>query len=269
MSDTPPFGDDTDEAVSAAIDGELADFAAERDQSLTEVERRLSAWSGFDERRRELDRARAAVAVGAPSLDRATRRHLVLEAKDRLPALRERRTQRVWRPLLAVAAIVAVLFGAGFALSRLGGGSAGKASKSAAGSAAQPLIENGAFVGAVGDVSDPAALRIVLSNRLAGLPAHTNDESPAGAAAANQQARSTSPAPTAPATPDTAGRDAALRCAALVDPGRAGSSDRVVLLATATFQGRDVVVMGVRRGVRSIVFVADRATCAVLTSQST
>jgi hypothetical protein len=32
--------------------------------------------------------------------------------------------------------------------------------------------------------------------------------------------------------------------------------------------GHDAVVIGVHRGARSIVFVADRANCAVLTSQS-
>ena len=47
-----------------------------------------------------------------------------------------------------------------------------------------------------------------------------------------------------------------------------GMADPVVLLATAMFHGRQAVVVGVRRGARSIVFVADRATCNVLTSQS-
>jgi hypothetical protein len=107
-------------------------------------------------------------------------------------------------------------------------------------------------------------LRTLLTTPQAGRP----PDAAGGAATLPQGAR------TQPATPSSAlqqadGRAAALRCATIVDPVHpGGSADTIVLLATATFHGHDAVVIGVHRGARSIVFVADRANCAVLTSQS-
>ncbi len=266
MTDLPPFGDETDEAVSASIDGELEDFATAHGLTTDEVSRRLAAWPGFEARRRELGGARGAVATQLPRLGAPTRRQLVHEALlaggSRPGAERRRRRARVWRQIAAVAAGILVVVAAGFGLSRLGGGSASSSSKSSkSSSAAAPhKVEQAAYVGDVGDVSDPTALRTVLTTRLAQLPAHAPEASTGSSASSG---------PNALASPVGDGRDTALRCAAVVDPGLSGASpDTVVLLATARFQGHDVVVIGVRRGTRSIVFVADRASCAVLTSQS-
>jgi hypothetical protein len=179
------------------------------------------------------------------------------------------RQRSLWRPLVVVAAAVAVVIAAGVGLAQLGGGGGSSASKTASGTAG-PKVESGAFVGEVGDVSQPNALRTLLTSRLAGLPTHASD--PASQSASGQIAPA--PAPSGRSAPGgttaaTGAREAALRCAPVVDPAVSGASpDPVVLLATATFHGRQAVVVGVRRGARSIVFVADRATCNVLTSQS-
>jgi hypothetical protein len=268
MSDLPPFGDATDEAVSASIDGELDDFAAAQGIAVDEVARRLLDWGGFGARRHELAGARAAVATEAPPLDPLTRRQFVHHAKSQgLTASKPRggRSPRVWRPIIGVAAAVAVA-AAAFGLSRLGGGSSGGTSASRAAKAAPgPQIQKGAFVGAVGDVSEPTTLRTLLTTTSAGLPVHTAE----GAAAVAPQRATGQPASPSSALRQDDGRAAALRCATIVDPIPAGeSADTVVLLATAMFHGHDAVVIGVRRGARSIVFVADRASCAVLTSQS-
>lgn len=263
MTDLLPFGDETDEAVCAFVDGELDDFAVAHGITPDDVSRRLGNWSGFDDRRRELTGARAALATQPPPLAAPTRRQLVREALATGGPVslieRRRRRTRLLRPIAAVAACVVILGAIGYGLSRLGGGSSGSSSKSAS-TAVGPKVDKSAFVGDVGDVSAPAALRMVLTTRLAGLPAHAPEAS--GAA--------TQPSSGA-ATPSRLadGRDAVLRCASAVDAGVTGpSADTVVLLATARFQGRDAFVIGVRRGARSIVFVADRASCAVLTSQS-
>jgi len=278
VNDPDPFGTATDEAVSASIDGELAGFAAERRMSVDEVEQRLHAWSGFETRRDELEQAREAVATDLLPLTPVAQRRLVEKAAaaaSRMPdARRERRgspsrRRLPWRPMAAAAAVLALVVGIGFAVAGSGGGGGSASSKSS--SLAAPKVQPGAFVGEVGDVSDAGTLRMLLTTREAGLPTHAADaQSPAemsrtqskSAPAAGQASTSTSePAPGA--------RESAMRCAAAVDPPRAGHpADTVVLLATARFQGRDAVVIGVRREARSIVFVADRATCAVLTSQS-
>jgi hypothetical protein len=275
MSDHPPFGEATDDAVSASIDGELDAFAAEHGMTVDELTRRLSEWRGFEARRRELGDARAAVATELPPLEPLVRRQLVHKAKALGRPAASARTGRqrpVWRPLVVVAAAVAVVIAAGVGLAQLGGGGSGSSASKTASGTAGPKVESGAFVGEVGDVSQPNALRTLLTSRLAGLPTHASD--PTSQSASGQIARA--PAPSGRSAPGgtsttaaTGGREAALRCAPVVDPAVSGASpDPVVLLATATFHGRQAVVVGVRRGARSIVFVADRATCNVLTSQS-
>ena len=273
MSDHPPFGEATDEAVSASIDGELDAFAAEHGVTVDELTRRLSEWRGFEARRRELGDARAAVATELPPLEPLVRRQLVHKAKALGRPAASARTGRqrpLWRLLVVVAAAVAVVIAAGVRLAQLGGGSGGSSASKTASGTAGPKVESGAFVGEVGDVSQPNALRTLLTSRLAGLPTHASD--PASQSASGQTAPG--PAPSGRSAPGgttaaTGAREAALRCAPVVDPAVSGASpDPVVLLATATFRGRQGVVVGVRRGARSIVFVADRATCNVLTSQS-
>ncbi|MBV8951244.1 MAG: hypothetical protein JOZ99_10240 [Actinobacteria bacterium] len=267
MRDEPPFGHATDEAVSASIDGELSGFASEHGLTVAEAQDRLERWSGYEDRRRELGRARIALASDPPVLDPSTRRRLVREAGDHMPARRTRRARHAWRPLVAVAAAVLVLVGIGLSLRAAGGNHSSATSKSAA---VAPKVQSGAYVGAVGDVSDPAALRMILTTRLAGLPEHANDQAqaPNGAPALPLQPAPSGPGPSNTAA--TAGGDAALRCASVVDhSGTAGTPDPVILLATATFQSHDAVVVGVRHGARYVVIVADQTTCAVLASQST
>jgi hypothetical protein len=108
-----------------------------------------------------------------------------------------------------------------------------------------PVTARGAAVGDVGDVTRPAALRVVLDR-------------PSVTAAART-----------PSTVDAASLDVgaarALRCAATLHARR---DEPVVLLATATYRDRAAVVAAVRRGTRTIAFVMDRRDCSVLVSQS-
>jgi hypothetical protein len=273
VNDLPPFGDATDEAVSASIDGELDGFAAAHGVTLDEATRRLVDWNGFEARRRELGAARAAVATELLPLDAASRRHLVSRATRNGRVERHAaHSAQSWRRIAVVAATIAVVGAAGFGISRLGGGdTTSSSSKSAQLATGAPKVEPGAFVGEVGDVSEPAALRTLLTTRQAGLPVHVGD---AAAAPSQQQATpsappSSGPSPAARSALDMQiGRDAATRCAGIVNTSSTPAPDSVVLLATARFQGHEAVVVGVRRGARWIAFVADRATCAVLTSQS-
>jgi hypothetical protein len=137
--------------------------------------------------------------------------------------------------VVAAAAVVAVVV---FVVTRGDRGGHTRASS-------RPVAARGAFVGDVGDVTRPAALRAVLDR-------------PSVTAAVRT-----------PSTVDAASLhgDAAraLRCAGTLP---AAGTDRVVLLATATFQARDAVVTAVHRGARTIAFVMDRGDCSVLVSQS-
>jgi hypothetical protein len=270
VNDAMPFGDATDEAVSAAIDGELAGFATEHGMTVDEVVQRLHGWSGYEARRHELAQARAAVATESLPLTPAVTRRLVEEARaasdpgssrrDRTASITGRRFP--WKPIAAAAAVVALVAGVGFALSRSGGGGSSASGKAKSAGPSAPKLDSGAFAGDVGDVSDPSTLRMVLTTKRAGLPVHA----PEAASPAPQSEAATQRDATGPTTPG--GREAALRCAAIVAPTRPGQADTVILLATARLQGRDAVVIGVRRSERAIVFVADRRTCEVLTSQS-
>jgi hypothetical protein len=160
----PPFGADTDEAVSALLDGELAAFAADHDTSEADARARLEAWTGFDDRRAELAGARATASTSVPALDDVSRRRLVREASDARPApAKAPRGGRVWKVVGAAAAALVVIVGIGLAIDAASdGGSSSGDSASSAGSVARGLHGD---IGNVGDLSAPDALRALLAGK--------------------------------------------------------------------------------------------------------
>jgi hypothetical protein len=261
--DEPPFGDATDEAVSAMLDGELDGFAAERGLDRHEVRRRLEAWTGLSARRDELAAARDTVAEATPApLDELTRRRLVAAAADRLPPVATARPRR--GPLLAVAAVVAFLLVGTIAVVATRGGShptASKARSSAAAAQKAAEARGSTYVGDLGDVSDPKILRAALER---------NGASAASASGALTDLGSTpSPKPAASPTssPSSATRTEAEQCARRLAAGRT-STGPVVLLAGATFQQKPALVVAVADRGRVVAFVVAPGSCDVLSAQS-
>lgn len=115
--DPGPYGADTDDAVSALIDGELAGFAADTGRDLNEVRETLEQWRGLEARKTKLERARQAMSAPV-SLDDAMRAQLVADALAAVPAVatitpitkRRRRTPII---LSAAAALLLVVVGVG------------------------------------------------------------------------------------------------------------------------------------------------------------
>ena len=60
-TDPGPFGADTDDAVAALMDGELAGFAADQGLDLATVREALEGWSGLAARRSLLEQGGAAL----------------------------------------------------------------------------------------------------------------------------------------------------------------------------------------------------------------
>jgi hypothetical protein len=243
-----PFGADTDEAVSAFLDGELADFAIERALSEHQARRRLEAWPGFAARVEELGGHRDALRA-VPELDELTRRRLVRDGLDEsvLPAPRHAPPRRPWAIAGAVAAAAALVVGIGVAVrsgdTGSGGGDvAGRAAES--GALAPPRGD----LGFVGDVTDPARLRDLLDEPTA---AETGGRSSDAAA---------TPSPTLDPTP---GSEEVAACAREL----AGTRP-IAFTATGTFRGAPAVLVGVRRDARTIVFVVPPADCRDILSSA-
>jgi len=155
----PPFGADTDEALSALLDGELDAFAADHEIAEAEARERLESWSDFEPRRAALERARGAVQAPTPPLDDLTRRRLVRTASSELPgsAATAPSDRRAWARIAAVAAAGLVVFaGIGLAVSVMNDDDASMSSGDSAATSAAPLRGD---VGDLGDVTSPEALR--------------------------------------------------------------------------------------------------------------
>jgi hypothetical protein len=259
----PPFGADTDEAVSARLDGELAAFAADHGTTEADARARLEAWSGFDDRRAELAAARATVATPVPPLDEITRRRLVRNASDaRSVAAAGRRGARAWKIVGAAAAALVVVVGIGLAINAAGdndGGSSDSASSSA-GSVATDLRGN---LGDVGDLSGPEALRALLAGTRDVKTAPERVDATKGAGNATSAQSGSVPAPQQ--FTDSAGPSLPPdQCAAQLAGKRP-----VTFVGTGTYQGRAVTVVGLTERVRVIAFLVPSNDCTnVLTSVS-
>jgi len=257
MSTQPPFGDATDEAVSALLDDELDDFATAHGTTPEDAQRELVAWSGFESRRAEMQRARDALRATTAPPDALERRRLVRDAVAAGPGARTPR--RTWRAIAIAAAVVVVVGAAGFGISQLGGGS----SSSSKASATARSIASASYVGDVGEIANPDVLRELVSQQQAGLPTHAQGEF-------TPRAADGVPAPTPASTtaPTTAADAAAARAAATRCAQAVAGHDPVTFLAVGTYRGRAATIVGVHRGARTVAFVLDRGSCAVLTAAS-
>ncbi|MCU1457095.1 MAG: hypothetical protein JWL73_1187 [Actinomycetia bacterium] len=280
----------TDEAISAHVDGELAAFAADLGLDVADVTRRLEDWPGFETRRAELEASRAAIgALPAPELDELTRQRM-LTAATRAGSMpparatgRARPRSRVatrWTAISAAAAILVV--GGAFVVLRGDHGDHPRRAVDAAAAAPAPL----GYVGDLGDVTDPNALRAELARRLvpgdksAGKTATpaTTTTTPAASEQSNRAAASAPGLATGSTTTGNADdssrfgtsvapESAASRCAASIvsadAPGRT-----VLLTATGVYRGQPAAIVTIRRGGRTVTFIADLSTCAVIGGQS-
>lgn len=117
--DPGPYGADTDDAVSALIDGELAGFAADLGLDPAAVAETLQAWGGLPARKARLEAARAAMQTPI-TLDDPTRAAMVAAAMavepDVAPVVelepRRRRTAAIIGRVAAAAAVLLVAVGA-------------------------------------------------------------------------------------------------------------------------------------------------------------
>ncbi len=279
----------TDEAVSAELDGELDAFAADLGLPAAEVRRRLEKWSGFDARRSALGAARTSIRAGAPpALDDLSRRRLLAGARppgsfDTTIPERHRRGRARWVALSAAAAVlIAVGVGAAMAL-RSGGGSSSHTA------ASTPAAAVG-YVGDLGDVTDPDTLRVAVADHLearGGATAGATGPATTTTAAGSPQADraetagpplSTNQTTTAPAAPGTVSGSTkaaaapdpqaqAERCAAAIVKA-AAPGEPVLLTATGVYRGQPAAIVTIRRGQRTVTFIADLATCAVVGGQA-
>lgn len=265
MSPTPPFGDDTDEALSALLDGELGAFASERDLTEAEARAQLEGWPGAEGRLAELEGARAALRAPVPDLDDVTRRRLLHAATSAATTQRttststgaSSRPNRSWATIVAVAAAgLLVVVGLGVAVNSISGGGGGNDASSSAGDAATAAAPLRGDVGDLGDITSAAALRALLDRR---------------ASAESQAADSSTTTPAPSAAPGDAGGTDSSKTA--VDPVTCAQTlagtRSVTFTGAGIYQGSPVTVFGITKGGRTIVFVVSSTDCTkVLTSIS-
>ncbi|HEX4489853.1 MAG TPA: hypothetical protein VH914_01490 [Acidimicrobiia bacterium] len=186
-----------------------------------------------------LARARDAIGTSPPPLDEATRRRLVNRAlAERAPAPTPapaiRRLNRVPPPLLAAAAVIAVVGLGVWALAAMSHSTSETGSASRNGAGAATTTPKAA---ALGDVSEP---RRLLAQVRAALRAQPTD---------------------APITnPSIPGR----QCVTTVKTP-AGVTARP--LSTATYRGAPAIVVVARDDRKTLIYVLDRRDCRLLTSQ--
>ena len=250
-----PFGPDTDEAVSALLDGELDAFAREHGTTEADALEQLTTWPAFDARRHELEAARAAVTTPLPPLDDVTRKRLVrnaVEAGPSAPADAPARRAAPWRVIGAVAASVIILVGIGLAVATSGDDGTTSQDSASSGSASSALRGE---VGDLGDVTSPDALRALLD----GGRDRAETSSGAGGTPAPSVAES------APPAADSLAREFDASLAPAIEPRAcaeqlAGDRD-VAFVGTGTFRGSPVTIVGLRERGRTIAFVVPSNDC--------
>jgi hypothetical protein len=259
----PPFGADTDEAVSALLDGELDAFAADHGTTETEARSRLEAWPGFEARRRAFADARQAVATPAPALDDVMRRRLVRTAVDAAPTPAAASRSRVWTVVGAAAAALLVVVGIGLAIN-VSGDDSSRSSDSASSAGVAPDLHGD--IGDVGDLSGPDALRAVLTGKR---DAKTAESGAGGADSSGGATSDQSGDAPAPALNESQARASASalppdQCAA-----KLAGTRPVTFVGTGTYRGIPVTVIGLTEGGRVIAFLVPSNDCTnVLTSVS-
>jgi hypothetical protein len=257
LSSTPPFGDDTDEALSAFLDGELAAFAEDHGLTQATARAQLDAWPELEQRLELLERNRAAMQAPVAPLDDLTRRRLVRNALNELPAeAGSSKPSRPWAAITAVAAAALIaVAGIGVAISSTGGGngSSDRASSGERADSAGPLRGD---VGDLGDVTSPEALRTLLDRRAAAEAAGGGAENTSPGAPAASTTAPSDASDKAPSVPQTFSAAAVAACADQV------AGDRpVTFTGTGQYKGQPVTIVGITEGGRTIVFVVASTDC--------
>ncbi|MSO37645.1 MAG: hypothetical protein EXQ69_05255 [Acidimicrobiia bacterium] len=244
-----PFGDDTDEAISAWLDGELDAFAADHGCSGDEARARLEASPEAVARRERFGAVQQVVGESVELAELDSRR-LVRTALASAPTAQ----RRPWRGLAitAVAAAAALVVGVGV-ISSLGTDD----SQTATTADAKPSPAQG-DLGYIGDVTDPENLRSLLD----GGPGQKG-LAPAQTATPESEEISRDIGSNEATSSDGAA-DASLDCA-----GQFAASGKEVFRATGNYEGRAAVLIGIERSGRTIVLVVAASDCqTVLTSIS-
>jgi hypothetical protein len=253
----PPFGSETDEAISAALDGELGAFAAEHGITEEAVRDRLESWPGFAARRAALDHVRGAVHAPTPPLDDVSRRRLVRTASNEQPgsSAATPRPTRSWARLVAVAAAgLIVVAGIAFAVSAIDGDDASMTSGDSAGTSAAPLHGD---VGDLGDVTRPEALRALLDRR----EAAALDEADAAERSGDGAEAPPSATSGASSSLDGGGSDSARTVTPEACAAQLAGERKVAFTGTGTYQGTPVTIIGITERGRTIVFVVPSTDC--------
>ncbi|MEP6625503.1 MAG: hypothetical protein ABJC79_13745 [Acidimicrobiia bacterium] len=249
---TDPEAFDIEIALSADLDGELADYAAELGTDEPTVRARIERSPGASERRAQLVTARQAVAAPEEPLDEVTRARLVAGALASFTPPLAARDSRPPGSLLraaAAAAIALVVLGGAITLITQVGGNDGSAAKSAA---------TGGRVRS-GNIGDIGAINQQKLDRLIGGP-------PAGAASSTTEADSSS-AQRSEAAPSVNGFDANATARARPEQVTAcaqaiGAQGTVRFNGSGAYNGEPAVIVGIAAGDRTVVFVVAAADCA-------
>ncbi len=244
-----PFGEDTDEAISAWLDGELDAFAADHGCTADEARARLEASPEAVARRQRFSEVQQ--VVGEPvELAEIDSRRLVRTALADTPTAQ----RRPWRGLAitAVAAAAALVVGVGM-ISSLGTDNSQTATT--AGAKLSPAQGD---LGYIGDVTDPENLRSLLDG---GYKQQELLPAPSGNAGSAEDGRSIG---SDQATSGGVVAAAPWNCA---DQFAAGGKE--VFRATGSYEGQAAVLIGIERSGRTIVLVVAATDCqTVLTSIS-
>ena len=269
MPDTPDF--DTDAALNAELDGELDAFARDHGTDTSSIQAELARRSATDERRRELEDVRAAVATPIPPLDELTRARLIAGASATVPQLdtmtpvptTRRSAMQSWAPRAAAAAVVV--------LALVGGGVWLASTESSTGSASKSASSGGDLTTASvarGDLGDLGELSRDQLDRLIGGPKSGVElPKPLEAGTANDARTSPDTSDRAPEVDSTqAGASASARA---VTPGQLTTCrdeyerlGTIQFEATGTFQAQPAIVLGIKRASRVIVFVLAADNCS-------
>ncbi|MFZ4514884.1 MAG: hypothetical protein ACOYN3_01055 [Acidimicrobiia bacterium] len=271
--DPGPYGPDTDDAITALIDGELAGFAADTGRSVDEVRTTLEQWGGLEARRARLLTAREAMATPV-AFDDPLGSELVAAALAAVPnlapvvALRARRSRRIAWILSGAAIALVAMVGIGMVIgnrnstptaqqSSLGPelqpATAGGISRDDTGASATQSIPSTTEASAastptttpdtrasLGEISDPLVLRNRIQGRLNGNNNLTSSTTGGSS--------STTVAPSEP-------------CAGVA---LFPSGSTIVLRTPATLSGQRVEVVAATAGATTLVVVLDPASCSVL-----
>ena len=285
--DPGPFGADTDDAVSALIDGELAGFAAERGLDVESVRASLNAWGGLEARRAYLERAVSALQEPAPlnPTDRATMVVAALavtpDAAPVVPIAPRRRGPKVaaW---LAAAAVLALVVAGGVVLFRPGSGGQSTATRRT-----EPAIEKvessdplgpGANTAITPDAAAPASSTPSQATKPAVTTNQATSSSPATSALgeiSNPKTLINKVQPLVPSATLTNGGGTGSASGASVPTtgscsaaGLFPTGSVIVLDTTATFNGQPAEVVAAQQNGRTFVYVLKPTGCSVLSAVS-